>query len=477
MFRERVKFFIRLDMALDIALIVISFIVAIISRELSMYHYLGIEQLVLTFNQYSWVLLIACPFIMVSLYASGAYGPLRFKPAYLTGWIIIRSFLITVLSLIFIFFIFKIYLVSRLFLAAFGIIGSILLASKKFLEIALLKFFRQKKLNVKYIVLVGRREDFEDIIKKITQVPEYGLEIVGLVSLENNTQESENQQAGLELYHGLNGLGKILKEKVVDYILFTGYKNNEKYMEQGLLLCEEHGVEVWLAADFFHMKIAHQDIDTFFDMPVIIFRSSPKFGLKLIIKRLIDIVISSALLILSIPLLLFITAAIKLETRGPAIFTQKRTGLNGRIFTLYKFRSMVSQAEQHKQELERFNEMSGPVFKITKDPRVTKIGLVLRRMSLDELPQMYNILKGDMSLVGPRPLPDYEADKLAGWQRRRLRMRPGLTCIWQIKGRSSVDFYKWMEYDLEYVDHWTLGLDFYILFKTFFVVFSGKGAC
>jgi len=324
--------------------------------------------------------------------------------------------------------------------------------------------------------LAGRESDFDNIINKINRNPEYGLEVTALVSFGEKKLSHQNQRPALPTYYGLEGLDAVLKEKVVDYILFTSYKNIEEKVEKGLFLCEEHGIEAWLATDFFHMKIAHQDIDDFFGMPVIVFRSSPKFSGRLIVKRALDIIISSASLILCMPLFILIALIIKFESSGPAIFSQKRGGLNGRIFTLYKFRSMISEAEQKRQELERFNEMGGPVFKITNDPRITKVGKFLRRYSLDELPQLFNVLKGEMSLVGPRPLPVYEVEKLTGSQRRRLRMRPGLTCLWQIRGRSNVDFHKWIRYDLEYIDNWCLGLDFYILFKTLFVVFSSKGA-
>jgi len=476
MFRERIKLFIELDVGLDIILTAVSFILAIIAREVYLYNGVGIKELFLIFQQYAWVLLIAYPFLIGSLYIGGAYGPLRFRPFYSISWAAIKSSLFTVLSLVFILFLFKIHIVSRLFLVAFGIIEATLIILKKYLEISFLQFFRERGFNLKFIVLAGGGSDFDNIIKKINQNPEHGLEVAALVNFDKRQPSRQDERPLLPVYYGLKGLSAVLKEKVVDYILFTGYKNKEKEIDKGLFLCEERGVEAWLAADFFQMNIAHQDIDDFFGTPVVVFRSSPKFSGRLIIKRIIDILISSILLLLGIPLFILIALAIKLQSPGPAIFSQKRSGLNGRIFTLYKFRSMVSEADQKQQELERFNEMGGPVFKITNDPRVTKVGKFLRRYSLDELPQLFNVLKGEMSLVGPRPLPDYEVEKLIGRQRRRLRMRPGLTCLWQIKGRSDVDFYKWMGYDLEYIDNWSLDLDFYILFNTLFVVFSSKGA-
>lgn len=198
---------------------------------------------------------------------------------------------------------------------------------------------------------------------------------------------------------------------------------------------------------------------------------------QLFLKRLIDIVASLLFLILAWPLLLFIFLLIKLTSPGPAIFKQTRTGLREREFTMFKFRSMINDAEQLKEELLRLNIMKGPVFKIKDDPRITRVGKILRRTSLDELPQFWNVLLGDMSLVGPRPPIITEVREYKGWQMRRLDMRPGITCLWQISGRSKIiDFIKWTRLDLEYIDNWTLGLDFKILLKTMPVVFSGLGA-
>lgn len=464
-------------MLVDAALVAFSFMLAIVARETYLYGSIEIHELFLKFKDYTWVLLLAYPFVMISFSAGGVYGPLRFKHFYPIALFIIRSFLITVVALVFILFIFKIYYISRLMLIAFGIIGSIVIISKKFLEISFLQFLRQRGLNIKYIVLVAATYNFDDIIRKIKTNPEYGLEIVGLVIYgKGGAKITGKDEHALPLYHGLKGLEKILTERVVDYALFADYKDIESDVEKGLAICEKHGAEAWLRADFFHMNIAKQDIDDFFGAPVIVFRSSPKFSSATVIKRILDIVISLILFLLTLPLFIIIAIAIKIESPGPVIFAQKRGGLNGRIFTLYKFRSMASDAEQRKQELERFNEMSGPVFKLADDPRATKIGRFLRRFSLDELPQLINIIKGNMSLVGPRPLIDYEVVKLVGSQRRRLRMRPGLTCLWQIRGRSNVDFNKWIQYDLEYIDNWNLALDFYILIKTLFVVFVGKGS-
>jgi exopolysaccharide biosynthesis polyprenyl glycosylphosphotransferase len=197
---------------------------------------------------------------------------------------------------------------------------------------------------------------------------------------------------------------------------------------------------------------------------------------QLFIKRGVDIIVSSTGLLVLSPLFLLVGFIIKLSSRGPVLFTQYRAGLNGRKFTLYKFRTMYNDAYKKLSDVEKLNEMDGPVFKIKNDPRVTPFGRFLRKFSIDELPQLYNVFIGHMSLVGPRPPLPKEVDQYELWQRRRLSMRPGLTCLWQIRGRNKVDFNQWMKLDLEYIDTWSLKLDFYILVKTVPVVLFGIGA-
>jgi exopolysaccharide biosynthesis polyprenyl glycosylphosphotransferase len=194
-------------------------------------------------------------------------------------------------------------------------------------------------------------------------------------------------------------------------------------------------------------------------------------------KRMLDFLISLVLLVVLAPLMLLIAGLIKFTSPGPVFFTQKRIGLNKRLFKLYKFRTMVTNAEELMAELEKHNEVSGPVFKISNDPRITPLGQFLRKTSLDELPQLINVFKGDMSLVGPRPLPlrDYEGFE-QDWHRRRLSVPPGITCLWQVQGRNSIPFERWMELDMEYIDHWSLWLDLKIMLKTIPAVLRGSGA-
>jgi exopolysaccharide biosynthesis polyprenyl glycosylphosphotransferase len=249
-------------------------------------------------------------------------------------------------------------------------------------------------------------------------------------------------------------------------------------IEKAVLACEREGVEAWLVADFFKTQISRTSLDDLHGRPVLVFRSAPETSWQAIGKQVIDMVGAAALLLITSPFFLAIAAAIRASSKGPIFFRQERCGLHGRAFTMLKFRSMVTNAEQLQAELNALNEMAGPVFKVTNDPRVTPIGRFLRKTSLDELPQLFNVLRGEMSLVGPRPLPVYEVERFDDpSHRRRLSVKPGITCLWQVSGRNNVsDFREWVRLDLEYIDNWSIWLDLKILFRTIPVVLVGTGA-
>jgi exopolysaccharide biosynthesis polyprenyl glycosylphosphotransferase len=243
-------------------------------------------------------------------------------------------------------------------------------------------------------------------------------------------------------------------------------------------VCEREGVEVWLLADFFKTQVSRTSLDEFMGRPTLVFRSAPEASWQRVAKDFIDVLGALALVVLLLPVMALIALLIRLTSRGPILFRQQRSGLHGRPFNMLKFRTMVTNAEQLKQELAALNEMSGPVFKVTNDPRVTKVGRWLRRWSFDELPQLFNVLRGEMSLVGPRPLPVAEVERFDDpADRRRLSVKPGLTCLWQVGGRNDVRSFKdWVRLDLEYIDHWSLWLDLKILLRTIPAVLRGTGA-
>jgi exopolysaccharide biosynthesis polyprenyl glycosylphosphotransferase len=269
-----------------------------------------------------------------------------------------------------------------------------------------------------------------------------------------------------------------LHEDSVGIVLFEVGTRHMNWTAQAIKACEEEGVEAWLSTDFVGTQLARAQFEEIMNRNLLVFRSTRAGTWQSVAKVLFDRIVSTLLLLLLSPVFLLIWIAIKLESPGPALFRQRRSGRHGDPFTMFKFRTMHSNAEVRKAELDSLNEMSGPVFKIKKDPRVTRVGSFLRFTSLDELPQLINVFLGQMSLVGPRPLPTYETLAMtANAQRRRLSVSPGMTCLWQISGRNEVkDFSDWVRLDLEYIDQWSLWLDLQILLRTIPAVLFGRGA-
>jgi exopolysaccharide biosynthesis polyprenyl glycosylphosphotransferase len=312
------------------------------------------------------------------------------------------------------------------------------------------------------VVVLGGGEDTSVLRTEIARGMEE-LEVVGGFDL-NETPIEE--------------LVLFLHEHSINTVVIAARHTHFGKVEKAIYACELEGVEAWLMADFFQTRISQTSLDDFYGRPVLVFHSGPETRWPLLVKQIVDFIGGLALLVVfSLPMLAA-AIAIKLTSPGPVFFRQQRAGLNGNPFVMYKFRSMVSDAEQLKQELAALNEMSGPVFKVTNDPRVTRVGRVLRKYSIDESPQLFNVLRFEMGLVGPRPLPVDEVKRFDDRaHRRRLSVKPGLTCTWQVSGRNNVtDFKEWVRMDLDYIDNWSLGLDCKILWRTIWVVLSGKGA-
>ncbi|MDD3441200.1 MAG: sugar transferase, partial [Kiritimatiellae bacterium] len=281
--------------------------------------------------------------------------------------------------------------------------------------------------------------------------------------------------AGLDVPGVLERFSDVLHASVVDAVILLPRDLPYGRIEACLKQCETEGVEAWLLPDFLRTAIAQVTLDEVADEPMLLFSTSPKSPWALVLKRALDLVLSALAMVLFSPLMLGIAIAIRATSPGPVLFRQRRSTIRGRTFDMLKFRTMVPDAEAIRDELQDHNEVTGPVFKIKDDPRITPVGRWLRRYSLDELPQLWNVLKGDMSLVGPRPPIPAEVEQYENWQRRRLSMRSGCTCLWQIGGRNELSFEDWMRLDLKYIDTWTLGLDFHILFKTIGTVLRGTG--
>ncbi len=309
---------------------------------------------------------------------------------------------------------------------------------------------------IRHVAVIGDQESAEELVATIEAHREWGLRPIGVFP------EAEARE--------------VLERGGIDEVIFVVDRQRFDSCEELFLMCEELGVTARVVLDLFPHTISRMELHELEGFPLLTFSPTPSDEVVLFIRRILDIVLSGVLLVAATPIMAVAGIAIKLTSRGPILFTQERCGLHGRRFEMYKFRSMVDDAEQRRYELEALNEMDGPVFKSSRDPRVTPVGKFLRRFSIDELPQLYNVLKGDMSLVGPRPPLPQEVQRYKRWQRRRLSMKPGITCLWQISGRNQVGFEEWMKLDLTYIDNWSLLLDLKILIKTVPAVLMGKGA-
>jgi exopolysaccharide biosynthesis polyprenyl glycosylphosphotransferase len=363
---------------------------------------------------------------------------------------------------------------SRLWVVMVAFWACIFLLTEKIALRTLSRFVRASGFNYRTVLIVGTNESAQAMADTIRNHRYWGFKILGFV--DHPRQKKNRLRPQYRLLGSLDDIPRIVDEQVVDDVLFCVHRRDLDQMEDLFLALQEQGIRTRFVLDFFPHTKARARFEDIDGVPLITFATTPEGALPLAFKRTLDVGLSVLLMVLALPVLLVIAGLIKLTSGGAVLYRQTRCGLNGRRFTLYKFRTMVEDADERKDDLLHLNEMDGPAFKLRDDPRVTRLGRFLRRFSLDELPQLWNVLRGDMSLVGPRPpIPD-EVALYQRWQRRRLSMKPGLTCLWQISGRNQLDFDRWMQLDLEYIDTWSPWLDMKILLKTVPAVLSGRGA-
>jgi len=414
------------------------------------------------FENFAWLYLVLIPATPLVLESQGFYDhpPLCSRRA--TLWPLLKGCVLITVGLMLTVYVFHLIVARGIFIL-FGCIGFCMVCSKEELVRLLLKSKLAQLQYKRRFILVGTEREIARMRKELKEQTDRSVEIVA----DLNLLETPVQQV-VSMLHQYSVYGVILSAKHTYF----------EQVEYVIRACELEGVEVWLIADFFATQISRTSFDELLDRPLLVFRTTPEASWQSVIKHVMDLVGAFILLIMFSPLFLLIAIAIKLASPGPIFFQQQRSGQNGAPFTLYKFRTMISNAEQFKHELEAMNEMSGPVFKVTNDPRITRMGKWLRRYSLDELPQLFNVLRGEMSLVGPRPLPVDEVKRFSDLaHRRRLSVKPGITCLWQISGRNQIkDFKDWVRLDLEYIDNWSLWLDLSILLRTIPAVFAATGA-
>jgi len=374
-------------------------------------------------------------------------------------------------------FLFRLAMVTPWFVLALWFISSATFVASRLVTRYLLSQVRVRGRNLREMVIVGTNPRAVLFARKIQANPTLGYRVLGFVDQEWEGME-EFRREGHPLTSDFERFPFLLRERAIDEVVLA-LPMKSFYLQASRIaaLCEEQGVVVRVLSNIFNLRRAQSKAGKFEGEAVTTFSTGSPEDWQHLFKRTFDIVASLVATLILAPLFLLVGFLIRLTSQGPVFFIQERVGLNKRRFHLYKFRTMVADAEERQPEIEHLNEVSGPVFKMTNDPRLTRFGKLLRKTSIDELPQLFNVLKGDMSLVGPRPLPvrDYQGFR-QDWQRRRFSVRPGITCLWQINGRSSTPFEKWMELDLKYIDQWSLWMDFKILAKTIPVVLKGTGA-
>jgi exopolysaccharide biosynthesis polyprenyl glycosylphosphotransferase len=474
--RHKVISFIKKWNILNLLLGAIDILAIALAFQCSYYiNYLKIGGFFFTEKKLLFLFLGILPFWLLILYLIKVSEIPRTKRYRVLFFEYLQSAVLILIFLLVFYFVFKLYLISRLFLIEFTLLGFIFLFFARLLEYKVFKMYRAKGFNFINIVLIADDSSFP-FIESLLSHKEWGYRIFAIFTGSEKIIKKFEKTIILLSEEYLAVLNDLMEVDIIDEVLYIKSKIIPSEVRETVRSCEELGVI---------FRLNHKPDDTNLTTAVkteigneqfLSFINIPHNLYSLAVKSIMDISVSLFLLICLSPLILIIAILIKLSSRGPIIYKQKRIGLRGRQFDLYKFRTMIIDAETLRKDLESRNEVDGPVFKIKDDPRVTKIGKFLRKSGLDELPQLINILKGEMSLIGPRPPLQEETKFYKRWQLRRLSVKPGLSCFWQIKpDRNNIKFEKWMEMDLAYIDNWSPRLDFIIFLKTIRTVFQRSG--
>ena len=485
MFKEKASLIINCHRLLDICLTVVAYFCAYWIKKHDLFLLQLFPESVWGLKQnpyYGTILFMIIIIWYISFNFFGLYESYRNQTYRQIFWKTTKALITGFIFLSLAMYVFKIPYISRIMLTIFILFNLILLSISKGIVFRLVTSFRLNGYNIRNILIIGCGESLGDIANVVGSNMVSGYRILGCL-------EEDKDRIGDEIIEGINVIGtlddlcNIISNQVVDEIIFSKPPESFKNAGECIIRAEEVGIDIRILPYWnikkigFKPSISSIHISDFLGMPTLTLTpTSTKYG-ELFIKSVLDYALGLIFLVLCLPLFIVVGIAIKLSSKGPILFRQERSGLNGRRFTVYKFRTMITNAAEKQMEIESLNEADGPVFKIKKDPRIIPyIGTFLRVMSLDELPQLINVLKGEMSLVGPRPpIPD-EVEKYDVWQRRRLSMKPGMTCIWQIThNRNEVSFEEWMNMDLWYIDNWSLLIDLKILLKTFWIVLRGAG--
>lgn len=427
-----------------------------------------------TFSEHLVFIILLIPVWCFFLYRSGAYTSWRLLKGPQVVWIVTKATSFTVFFAGAALFLLKVQFVSRLLFLTFATLGFLVLVAEKLVVLSAMRAVRKGGYNSQQILIIGTGRRAEEFARKIKARPEWGLRIIGAV--EDEPGRGIKSVAGIDVLGDLMDIPDILHSVPVDEVVIVIPRSRLNHVEGAIHECEIEGVKVTLAVDLFDLKIAKAQQSEIAGIPLLTFKTTVPSEWQLLAKRAMDIMISGLLIVCLSPLLLVIALMIRLTSPGPVLFRQERVGLNKKRFVILKFRTMLLAAQKELPFVDIYKEIYESRWRDRKLSYVTPVGRMLRKFSLDELPQLFNVFRGDMSLVGPRPTLPQEVDQYQTWFRRRFSMRPGVTCLWQISGRRDIQLAKWMEMDLEYLDNWSLWLDIKILFKTIPAVLMSRGA-
>jgi exopolysaccharide biosynthesis polyprenyl glycosylphosphotransferase len=414
-------------------------------------------------EKFYWVIAVVAPFTPIVLEARGFYSNIYNKTPGRSIRQLGEALTIIGMCIAFCIVFFKWSVESRAVVVFSVALGALSLLLREAWQREILRKQMASGKGRERVIIAGAKSDLAAFLANMTSEQRAEIEVVGQIDIMQSP---------------ISDLVAALHEHSISRVLFAAQHVHFSKIEEAVQACETEGVEAWIAADFFQTAIARPTFDVLGGRLMLVFHSTPQASWELLFKAIVDRVGALILLLLSLPIWLVAVIGIRFGSRGPVFFKQERAGHYGKPFTMWKFRTMHQGAESQREELEAHNEMEGPVFKITNDPRIFAFGRWLRRTSIDELPQLLNVLRGEMSLVGPRPLPVYEIQRIEKHaQRRRLSVKPGLTCLWQVTGRNGIkNFEEWVALDLKYIDNWSFWLDLKILAQTLPAVIRGIGA-
>lgn len=469
MLREQAKIFNRLSLLVDATIVLIAFACAYYFRISLPGTFRGILE-------YSWILVLVLPVWGILLFRQGLYASIRRYSTFdiLTRLINVHFFGGLAVAAVILFLDREQY--SRGLFLLFLLFSFIFLTVEKVCVRYFLGMIRRRGYNTRNILIIGAQEKAQKFSRLVDAHRDWGLNVIGFLQVADGPLQDNIE--GCPIIGHADALVETCKNRQVDEVVFCLPSNYVVNAEEHLQDLEELGITVRIVMDFFDLPLYRREISLFHnELPILTYHPRKIDAQQLLIKRIFDVAGSLLGLVITVTLFPFIALAIKLDSRGPLFFGQKRVGINGRLFKCLKFRSMYIDAEERKSELMAQNEMNGAIFKIKDDPRVTKVGRFLRKTSLDELPQFWNVFIGDMSLVGTRPPTPEEVEQYENWHRRRICIKPGISGMWQVSGRNRIeDFDKIVRLDLLYIDNWSFWLDIKILLKTILVVFRREGS-